>query len=59
VYDGYRALAAREPNVIFGGRLGLYRYLDMHQAIGAALKVFSREIAPYVRHHQPIISRTA
>lgn len=54
IYDGYRALAALEPNVIFGGRLGTYRYLDMHQAIGAALKVFSLEIGRYVREHKPI-----
>jgi UDP-galactopyranose mutase len=47
MYDGYRALAALESNVIFGGRLGTYRYLDMHQAIGAALKVFSRVIGPH------------
>jgi UDP-galactopyranose mutase len=59
MYDGYRALSAQEPDVIFGGRLGSYRYLDMHQAIGAALKVFSRDVAPYIRHHQSIISRRA
>jgi UDP-galactopyranose mutase len=59
MYDGYRALAAREPNVIFGGRLGTYRYLDMHQAIGAALKVFSREISPRVREHRPIAPQLA
>ncbi len=39
-YQAYAALAAMEPNVVFGGRLGTYRYLDMHQAIGAALKAF-------------------
>jgi UDP-galactopyranose mutase len=49
MHDGYRALAARQADVIFGGRLGSYRYLDMHQAIGAALKVFSREIRPRMR----------
>ncbi len=49
LYDGYAALAAREPNVIFGGRLGTYRYLDMHQAIGAALKAFDRELMPRIR----------
>jgi UDP-galactopyranose mutase len=54
MYDGYRALAAREQNVIFGGRLGSYRYLDMHQAVGAALKVFSREIVPRIRSSRPI-----
>lgn len=46
MYDGYRALAEREPNVLFGGRLGTYRYIDMHQAVGAALTLVEREIAP-------------
>lgn len=45
-YAAYRALAEKEENVIFGGRLGTYRYLDMHQAIGAALKAFENEVAP-------------
>jgi UDP-galactopyranose mutase len=39
-------LASQEENVIFGGRLGTYRYLDMHQAIGAALKSFERDVMP-------------
>ena len=43
LYDGYAALAAGEQNIIFGGRLGTYRYLDMHQAIGAALKTFETQ----------------
>ncbi|WP_292899473.1 MULTISPECIES: UDP-galactopyranose mutase [unclassified Nitratireductor] len=43
-YRAYRELADAEENVIFGGRLGTYRYLDMHQAIGAALKCFENEI---------------
>ncbi len=46
VYDQYRALAEAEPNVIFGGRLGTYRYLDMNQAIGAALSIYERIIRP-------------
>ncbi|WP_448205569.1 UDP-galactopyranose/dTDP-fucopyranose mutase family protein [Azospirillum sp. sgz302134] len=46
LYDAYRALALRDERVIFGGRLGSYRYLDMDQAIGAALKCFDREIRP-------------
>lgn len=36
-YLRYKKLADAEKNVHFGGRLGTYRYLDMHQAIGAAL----------------------
>jgi UDP-galactopyranose mutase len=46
VYDQYAALAKTERRVIFGGRLGTYRYLDMHQAIGAALKAFENELVP-------------
>ncbi|MBW4024795.1 MAG: UDP-galactopyranose mutase [Proteobacteria bacterium] len=45
-YESYRALADAQPGVIFGGRLGTYRYLDMHQAIGAALSTFERVIRP-------------
>jgi UDP-galactopyranose mutase len=45
-YLAYSQLAAREERVIFGGRLGTYRYLDMHQAIGAALKTFENELRP-------------
>jgi len=45
-YDAYRAMAEADPDVIFGGRLGTYRYLDMHQAIGAALKVFEERLVP-------------
>jgi UDP-galactopyranose mutase len=54
MYDGYRALAAAEPGVLFGGRLGTYRYLDMHQAVGAALNVFERELLPYFRERRPL-----
>ncbi|GAB2784113.1 UDP-galactopyranose mutase [Rhabdobacter roseus] len=37
LFRRYKALAERE-NVIFGGRLAEYRYYDMHQVIGSALK---------------------
>lgn len=37
LYEQYRKLAAERPEVIFGGRLGLYRYMDMDQTIRAAL----------------------
>jgi len=36
----YRALADREQRVIFGGRLGEYKYYDMDQVIAAALRAF-------------------
>lgn len=44
----YKALARREAHVVFGGRLGTYRYIDMHQAIGAALRD-SRAIVERIR----------
>ncbi len=31
---------AAENNVLFGGRLGTYQYLDMHMAIASALSMF-------------------
>ena len=37
LYERYRALAAKEGRVIFGGRLGGYRYLDMDKVIAMAL----------------------
>lgn len=45
-YLAYRSMADDVPDVIFGGRLGTYRYLDMHQAIAAALKTFETRIRP-------------
>jgi UDP-galactopyranose mutase len=45
IYKNYRELEMQESNVIFGGRLGTYRYLDMHQAIAAALKTFEGDIS--------------
>ena len=42
----YRELAKAEPDVIFGGRLGTYQYLDMHMAIGSALSVFDNTVRP-------------
>lgn len=40
----YRKMCDLFPNVIFGGRLGSYRYLDMHMAIASALSDY-RNIA--------------
>ena len=42
IYEKYRARAAQEKQVIFGGRLGLYRYFDMHQVVEAALDCAQR-----------------
>ena len=43
----YRELAKAESNVLFGGRLGTYKYLDMHMAIGSALSMFRNQLEPY------------
>jgi len=43
----YQELARREGNVIFGGRLGTYQYLDMDRAIGAALRAYRELAAPF------------
>ena len=37
--ERYKALAAADPKVIFGGRLGEYRYYDMDKVIESALKL--------------------
>ncbi len=44
LYNRYKVLAANEKNVIFGGRLGMYRYLDMHVVIREALDLASKII---------------
>ncbi|WP_432570949.1 UDP-galactopyranose mutase [Kineococcus sp. SYSU DK005] len=43
----YRDLARGEDGVLFGGRLGTYKYLDMHMAIGAALSTVDNKLAPH------------
>lgn len=44
LYEQYKALAAQEKNVIFGGRLGEYKYYDMDQVIAAALDATKTEL---------------
>jgi UDP-galactopyranose mutase len=43
----YRELAKAEPMVLFGGRLGTYKYLDMHMAIGSALSMYENKLKPH------------
>ncbi len=38
LYKNYKEMADNESNVIFGGRLGEYKYYDMDQVIDAALR---------------------
>lgn len=44
LFDKYKELASKERNIIFGGRLGNYKYYDMHQVIEAALESVEKEL---------------
>lgn len=42
LYEKYRALGGKEQKVMFGGRLGMYRYLDMDKVVKEALQAVER-----------------
>ena len=44
LYNRYKELASREDNIIFGGRLGEYKYYDMDAVIASALSVSRQEL---------------
>lgn len=44
LYAKYKELADQEEKVIFGGRLGMYKYFDMHHVIDEALKCVKAEL---------------
>lgn len=44
LYAKYRELADEEHKVIFGGRLGMYKYFDMDDTIEAALECVNEEL---------------
>lgn len=44
LYKKYKELADKEENVIFGGRLGKYKYYDMDQVIAAALDMCAKAL---------------
>ncbi|APT93426.1 UDP-galactopyranose mutase [Corynebacterium phocae] len=55
--EAYRKLAANEAKdnqVLFGGRLGTYQYLDMHMAIGSALSMFDNKLVPFWEEGKPL-----
>jgi UDP-galactopyranose mutase len=52
----YRDLAKSESSVLFGGRLGTYKYLDMHMAIGSALSMFDNKIKPHFTGGEALVS---
>ena len=44
LYTKYKTLADNEGEVIFGGRLGMYKYFDMDDTIAAALECVKKEL---------------
>jgi UDP-galactopyranose mutase len=45
LYESYKELADKESNVIFGGRLGEYKYYDMDALVAAALERVEKVLA--------------
>jgi len=52
----YRDLGRAESGVLFGGRLGTYKYLDMHMAIGAALSMVDNKLTPHFTKGAQLVS---
>ena len=46
IYEIYRDETRKETNIVFGGRLGTYKYLDMDMAIASAFVAFENKIRP-------------
>ena len=44
LYTKYKELASKEEKVIFGGRLGMYKYFDMHNVVAEALRCVRNEL---------------
>jgi UDP-galactopyranose mutase len=58
----YRDRARAETtaaNVLFGGRLGTYQYLDMHMAIASALNMYDNVLVPHLRDGAPMMDAGA
>jgi UDP-galactopyranose mutase len=55
----YREMTQHEPGVFFGGRLGTYKYLDMHMAIGSALSMYDNRLRPFFAEGAPLRSQGA
>ena len=44
MYAEYKVLAEKEENVIFGGRLGEYKYYDMDATVASVLDICEKEL---------------
>jgi len=45
LYEKYKTKSQECPNVIFGGRLGMYKYFDMDKVIRCALDIAKKELS--------------
>ena len=45
LYESYKKLIEKDKNVVFGGRLGCYKYYDMDVTVSEALKLADKLIA--------------
>jgi len=52
IISAYRQMVSKEKNTVFGGRLGSYKYLDMHMAIASALQIFENEVLPKLKRNR-------
>ncbi|MCE5301674.1 MAG: UDP-galactopyranose mutase [Planctomycetaceae bacterium] len=55
----YQELARRQHHVLFGGRLGLYQYLDMDRAVAAALQMFREQVVGFFEPSDGGLARPA
>ena len=44
LYQQYKQLALKQDNIIFGGRLGEYKYYDMDEVVQKVLEVCEEEL---------------
>ena len=49
LYARYEELAKAEPLTVFGGRLGTYKYYDMHNVIDTALTAYEQQVEPLLK----------
>lgn len=51
IYNKYKALASKEVNTFFSGRLGTYKYYNMDQVIAQSLTLFKKLMGPVLEPH--------
>ncbi|WP_394990567.1 UDP-galactopyranose mutase [Emticicia sp.] len=54
IYNKYKALAAKEANTLFTGRLGTYKYYNMDQVVAQSLSLFKKIMQHQLENEVPI-----